>query len=88
MSKKTAAPSKTMVQEVFALARLQGWTSLNPREKQLIELLRNTTWHGRDLVFELALSIRQSHPWIDGSPNNTQTNLPENVRAFHHAKES
>jgi len=83
MSKKNAAPSKTMVQEVFALARLQGWTSLNPQEKELIELLRQTTWHGRDMVSEMAIAMQRLHPWRDTQPNaNTEAFYPADSRLF------
>lgn len=83
MSKKPAAPSKTMVQEVFALAKLQGWTSLNPQEKQLIDLLRNTTYHGRDMVKEMAIAMQRLHPWRDTQPNaNTEAFYPADVRLF------
>ena len=82
MPKKTAPPSKTMVQEVFALAREMGWTSLNPEEKRLIELLRRTTYHGRNLVVETAIAMRSANPWIDGSPANTHAIHPADGRFF------
>lgn len=83
MSKKNAAPSKTMVQEVFALARLQGWTSLRPQELELIELLRQTTYHGRDMVMEMAIAMHHLHPWRDTQPNaNTETFYPADSRLF------
>lgn len=85
MSKKQAAPSKTMVEEVFALAREMGWTSLNPKEKQLIDLLRFTTYHGRNLVVETAIAMRCAHPWRDGQANlqaNTATSFPANDGRF------
>ena len=30
-----------------------------------------TTYQGRRAVMELAKQMRQSRPWVDGSPNNT-----------------
>lgn len=83
MSKSKKAPSKTMVQEVFALARLQGWTSLQPKELELIELLRQTTWHGRDMVREMAIAMQRLHPWRDTQPNgNTESFYPADSRLF------
>ena len=83
MSKKPAAPSKTMVQEVFALAREMGWTSLSPEEKRLIELLRLTSYHGRNLVVETAIAMRCAYPWVDGKQNaNTQAIHPADGRFF------
>ena len=58
---RSKAP-KSMVLETYELARLMGWTALNNHEKQLIELLRHTTWHGRNIVMDLALTMRRTHP--------------------------
>lgn len=83
MAKKKAAPSKTMVQEVFALAREMGWTHLNPQEKHLIDLLRYTTYHGRNLVVEVAIAMRSAHPWRDLAGNtNTATSFPADDSRF------
>ena len=87
MSKKPAAPSKTMVEEVFALARLQGWTSLRPEEKRLIDLLRNTTYHGRSLVIETADAMQRAHPWRCDSrgtlfESNTESPFPSTDNRF------
>lgn len=82
MSKKPAAPSQTMVQEVFALAREMGWTALCPEEKRLIDLLRYTTYHGRNLVVETALAMHSAHPWVDGSRANTRAIHPADGRFF------
>lgn len=85
MSKSKNAPSKTMVREVFALAREMGWTSLNEQEKHLIDLLRFTTYHGRNLVIETAIAMRRTHPWSDhpaGQSTNTATTYPANDRRF------
>lgn len=83
MTKKKDAPSKTMVREVFDLARLQGWTSLNPQELELIELLRKTTFHGRDMVREMAIAMHRLHPWRDTQPNgNTEAFYPADSRLF------
>lgn len=87
MSKKNAAPSKTMVQEVFALAREMGWTHLNPQEKRLIDLLRNTTYHGRNLVVETTIAMQRAYPWqadMYGTrfASNTATTFPANDSRF------
>lgn len=85
--KKKAKPSRTMIDEVFALARQQGWTSLRPEEKHLIDLLRETTYHGRNLVVETARAMRSAHPWrftIDPerSKANTATCFPSGDSRF------
>lgn len=87
MSKKPAAPSQTMVQEVFALAREMGWTSVNPEEKRLLDLLRHTTYHGRDMVREMAIAMQRLHPWRETEPNaNTEAFYPADVRHFKEKK--
>lgn len=87
MSKKSAAPSKSMVQEVFVLAQKLGWTNLNDQEQRLIEKLRNTTYHGRNLVVETADAMQRAHPWrwdSRGNPfeSNTATPFPANDSRF------
>lgn len=84
MTKKKAAPSKTMVQEVFALAEKMGWTHLNDQEKRLIQLLRYTTYHGRNLVVATAEAANIAHPWRhgDSSGANTDTFFPANKCRF------
>lgn len=74
MSKQTkAAPSKTLVEEVFALAREMGWTHLCPQEKNLIDVIRQTTYHGRNMIIETAYAMHKRYPWDygDSSPKNT-----------------
>lgn len=73
--RKGEQPTKTQIKEVHALARRLGWSHLNDREKTLIDTLRWTTWHGRNLVAQFAVLIRSQHPWIDGSPFNTTSPL-------------
>lgn len=80
MTKKKSKPSKTAVNEVFALAKEMGWTHVNPQEKQLIELLRRTTYHGRNIVMDVAMTMRRSHPWVNGGPDNTKTTYPDDGR--------
>lgn len=87
MSKSKKSPSKPMVQEVFALAREMGWTHLNEQEKKLIDLLRFTTYEGRNIVIHTASAIRAAHPWRDGlhfMNSNTETTYPANDRRFFH----
>jgi hypothetical protein len=74
---RSKAP-RSMVLETFELAHLMGWTALNDHEKQLIELLRRTTWHGRNIVMDLALTMRRTHPWVHDSTENTKTTYPNN----------
>lgn len=74
-----------MVQEAFALAREMGWTCINDQEKHLIDLLRFTTYHGRNLVIETAIAMRNTHPWSDhpaAQNGNTATTHPANDRRF------
>ena len=87
MTKAKKSPSKAMVQEVFALAKEFGWTHLNDQELRLIKTLRNTTYHGRNLVVETALAMQRAHPWRWDSrgtsfPSNTETPFPANDSRF------
>lgn len=70
--KGTKLPTKAQVQAVFALAREMGWMSVNPDEHDLIIKLRRTTYHGRNVVKEVANAIARDFPWRDGSPYNTR----------------
>lgn len=87
MTKAKNAPSKAMVQEVFALAKELGWENLNDQELRLIKTLRNTTYHGRNLVVETADAMQRAHPWrwdSQGTPfeSNTATPFPANDSRF------
>lgn len=87
MSNTKKAPSKAMVREVFALAREMGWTELRPQEKRLIDLLRFTTYHGRNIVIETAIAMQRTYPWQSdrlGSvfESNTATTFPANDSRF------
>ena len=46
---------------------------LNPSERELIEMLRWTTYAGRDAVRETARIMRMRCPWVQGGDmeNNT-----------------
>lgn len=79
--RKSKRPTKAQIDEVHALARKLGWSHLNDSEKTLIETLRWTTWHGRNVVAQFACFMRAQHPWIDGSPLNTATALTSCKRA-------
>lgn len=74
---KKVKPSKSLQAAANELAIKQGWTSLNSHEKQLIDLLRYTSYHGRNIVMDVAMAMRRSHPWVDGSPANTMTTYPD-----------
>lgn len=50
------------------------WVLLNEQERRLIRLLRFTTYHGRNLVIQQAIAVRESHPWRD-DPASFQTNI-------------
>lgn len=93
MSKSKKAPSKAMVLEVIALAREMGWIELRPQEKHLIDLLRNTTYHGRNLVVETAIAMHRAHPWQSDRlgteyPSNTATSFPADRRFFTKEKQA
>lgn len=83
MTKVKKAPSKSMVLEAFALAKELGWTNLNDQELRLIKKLRNTTYHGRNLVVETADAMHRAYPWRWDSQgtsfeSNTATPFPAN----------
>lgn len=87
MTKAKKKPSQETVREVFALAKEFGWTHLNAQELRLIKTLRNTTYHGRNLVVETADAMQRAHPWrwdSQGTPfeSNTATPFPANDRRF------
>lgn len=66
-----------------AKARETGFYSLNPIEKQLIDLLRGTNYHGRNVVVDVAQAMRKSHSWVDGAGDgNTSTTYPDSGRYF------
>lgn len=44
-----------------------GFVFLNPQEQRLIELLRFTTYAGRDVVQATAEAMRRQRPWVDGA---------------------
>lgn len=80
-----AYPSSTLPQLTTAHKRstrsttaLNGngidWVLLNEQERRLIRLLRFTTYHGRNLVIQRAIAVRESHPWRD-DPASFQTNI-------------
>lgn len=59
-------------------AREMGLFGLNRQEKQLIELLRHVSYHGRNVVIDMARAIRRSHPWVHGAvETNTATTYPD-----------
>ena len=70
LSKKECAATNTT--EAFRIARQCGFMALNDNERALIETLRWTTWHGRDMVYEFAIVAQRLNPWTDdGSERNT-----------------
>jgi hypothetical protein len=79
MAKKTRTQQEHI--NLLALAHEMGLMNLNPQEKELIHLLRYTTLHGRNLVMELAMAIRCSHPWRY-QPSDTQQPVFNEARFF------
>lgn len=62
----------------YEKAREMGFFSLNPQEKQLIDLMRYMSYHGRNVVIDMARAIRRSHPWVHGADaSNTATTYPD-----------
>ncbi|WP_079433559.1 hypothetical protein [Zoogloea sp. LCSB751] len=64
------------------------WSSvlLNEQEQHLIRLLRFTTYHGRNLVIQQAIAIRESHPWRDDRASfqtNIETSFPVEDQRFY-----
>ncbi|MFZ2972299.1 MAG: hypothetical protein WA049_06640 [Ferribacterium limneticum] len=51
------------------IALAQGYVWINEQERELLNLLRFTTYHGRNLVMETAIAMRCTHPWRD-TPNS------------------
>ncbi len=43
-----------------------GFVFLNAQEQRLIELLRFTTYAGREIVQQTAEAMRRQRPWVDG----------------------
>lgn len=90
MARKHAAPSPKRVMAAQALARELGWVCLNEQELRLIKQLRFTTYHGRNLVIEIAGAMCRAHPWIDARQavkTNTATTYPANDRRFYSHRE-
>lgn len=48
---------------VAIAARKLGYMSVNDQERELIELLRWTSFEGRDIVVKVAREMRQCKPW-------------------------
>lgn len=68
----------------YAKAKEMGFYSLNSAEKQLIDLLRRTNYHGRNVVIDVAQAMRKSHPWVDDpGACNTVTTYPARGCFFH-----
>lgn len=74
--------SKTDLSDFYAMARELGFMSVNKHEKELIELLRWTTYHGRNVVVDVAIAMRRSHPWLDGGLDNTKTTYPDDGQFY------
>lgn len=53
-----------------------GFVFLNAQEQRLIELLRFTTYAGREIVQETAEAMRQQRPWVDGDVLHNTARLP------------
>ena len=72
--------------ELMRRAREIGFMYVSDHEKRLIELLRFTTYHGRNIVIDTAIAMRRIHPWVDGKmamESNTQTTYPDDGRFFY-----
>ena len=55
-----AEPRGTFIRKADEL----GFVALNPKEQQLIELLRWTSLEGREDVYAMATRIRNIKPWV------------------------
>lgn len=68
-------PSAAEVDRALQIARRMGYVSVNDQERALINLLRYTTYHGRNLVMETAIAMRCAHPWRDSIDNRNTHSL-------------
>lgn len=63
-----SAPPAPAAPAALPGARQQpGVMFLNPQEQRIIELLRFTTYAGRDVVQATAEAMRRQRPWVDGA---------------------
>ncbi len=68
----SAAPAPAAPAALPGARPQPGFVFLNPEEQRIIELLRFTTYAGRDVVQATAEAMRRQRPWVDGDmPHNT-----------------
>ncbi len=87
MSQAKTHLSKAQALSALSFARQSGWMALNKHEIALIETLRNTAYHGRNLVIETAEAMHRAYPWQSNPqgkpcPGNTATTFPANDGRF------
>lgn len=81
-----SAPPAPAAPAALPSARPQpGFVFLNPEEQRLIELLRFTTYAGRDVVQATAEAMRRQRPWVDGDMPHNTARLPA-LQAAHWRK--
>lgn len=80
-SPKTAAsPKAKAAQPLLPGERGAGTMLLNPSERELIEMLRWTTYAGRDVVRETARIMRMRCPWVQGGDMDKNTARAKGVQ--------
>lgn len=73
----TSAPPAPAAPAALPSARPQpGFVFLNAQEQRLIELLRFTTYAGREVVQQTAEAMRRQRPWVDGDVLHNTARLP------------
>lgn len=81
-----STPSKKEVQKALAIVREMGFVMVNnEQEKHLLDLLRHTTYQGRNLVIDTAIAMRQTRPWVRETyppKSNTETTYPASDLRF------
>lgn len=70
-----AANTQTMLPSEKGLCTMM----LNPSERELIEMLRWTTYAGRDVVRETARIMRMRCPWVQGGDMEKNTARAQNI---------
>lgn len=86
-----STPSKKEVQKALAIVREMGFVMVNnEQEKHLLDLLRHTTYQGRNLVIDTAIAMCQTRPWLFANypqKSNTETSYPVTDPRFFNLQE-
>lgn len=69
----TKLPTRAQMEALSAFALEMGWMAVNPNELALIKNLRQTTYKGRNHVYETAAAMRRHRPWLWGGDVSQNT---------------